>query len=59
LGGACDFCNVTPVPPASKITLKPGRHVVTYVVGAQRFPFEVNIRSGEDTRLIKTLEVTP
>ena len=46
----------TPIAPRSKISLKPGKHVVTFVVDAgKKFSFDVEIKSGEDFKLIKTL----
>ena len=49
----------TPIPPISKIALKEGKHQITFVVGkgdrAQRFEFDVNIKGGEDYRLIRKL----
>ncbi len=49
----------TPIPPISKIALREGKHQITFVVGkgdrAQRFEFDVNIKGGEDYRLIRKL----
>ena len=47
----------TPIAPRSKISLKPGKHTVTFVVeGGKKYPFDVEIKAGEDFKLIKTLE---
>ena len=50
----------TPIAPHSKISLKPGKHLVTFVANGKRYDFDVLIRAGEDTRLIKQLtDVAP
>jgi hypothetical protein len=54
-----DTGKTTPIAPRSKIALKPGKHVVTFVVSGKRFHFDVMIKPGEDTRLIKQLTDTP
>ena len=53
-----DTGKTTPIAPRSKIALKPGKHVVTFVVNGKRFNFDVAIKPGEDTRLIKQLADT-
>ncbi len=50
-----DTGKTTPIAPRSKIALKPGKHVVTFVANGKRFKFDVLIKPGEDTRLIKQL----
>jgi hypothetical protein len=50
-----DTGKTTPIAPRSKIALKPGKHTVTFVANGKKFNFDVAIRSGEDTRLIKQL----
>lgn len=50
-----DTGKTTPIAPRSKIPLKPGKHVVTFVANGKKFNFDVNIKSNEDTRLIKQL----
>jgi hypothetical protein len=46
----------TPIPPVSKLALKPGKHTVTFVIeSGKKFPFPIEIVSGEDFKLIKTL----
>jgi hypothetical protein len=53
-----DTGKTTPIAPRSKIALKPGKHVVTFVVNGKKFNFDVAIKPGEDTRLIKQLADT-
>ena len=50
-----DTGKTTPIAPRSKIPLKPGKHVVTFVANGKKFNFDVVVRPGEDTRLIKQL----
>jgi hypothetical protein len=50
-----DTGKTTPIAPRSKIALKPGRHIVTFVANGKKFNFDVVIKSAEDTRLIKQL----
>ena len=50
-----DTGKTTPIAPRSKIALKPGKHVVTFVANGKKFNFDVVIRPAEDTRLIKQL----
>jgi hypothetical protein len=50
-----DTGKTTPIAPRSKIPLKPGRHVVTFVANGKKFDFDVMIKPAEDTRLIKQL----
>src|SRR5262249_7350778 len=45
----------TPIAPLSKLTLKPGKHTVTFVVDGKKYNFPIEVKSGEVTRLIKTL----
>jgi hypothetical protein len=54
-----DTGKTTPIAPRSKISLKPGKHVVTFVANGKRYNFDVVIKSAEDTRLIKQLADTP
>jgi serine/threonine protein kinase len=49
----------TPIAPRSKVALKPGKHMVTFVVGGKKFDYEIVVRPGEDTRLIRKLDVAP
>jgi hypothetical protein len=50
-----DTGKTTPIAPRRKIALKPGKHVVTFVANGKKFNFDVAIKPGEDTRLIKQL----
>jgi hypothetical protein len=50
-----DTGKTTPIAPRSKIPLKPGKHVVTFVANGKKFNFDVVIKPAEDTRLIKQL----
>ena len=50
-----DTGKTTPIAPRSKIPLKPGKHVVTFVANGKKFNFDITIKSNEDTRLIKQL----
>ncbi len=50
-----DTGKTTPIAPRSKIALKPGKHTVTFVANGKKFNFDVAIKPGEDTRLIKQL----
>ncbi len=50
-----DTGKTTPIAPRSKISLKPGKHVVTFVANGKKFNFDVVIKPAEDTRLIKQL----
>jgi hypothetical protein len=55
-----DTGKTTPIAPRSKIPLKPGKHVVTFVANGKKFNFDIVIKPGEDTRLIKQLaDVNP
>jgi hypothetical protein len=55
-----DTGKTTPIAPRSKIALKPGKHVVTFVANGKKFNFDIVIKPGEDTRLIKQLaDVAP
>jgi len=53
-----DTGKTTPIAPRSKIPLKPGKHVVTFVANGKKFNFDVVIKPAEDTRLIKQLADT-
>ncbi|MCU1277798.1 MAG: serine/threonine protein kinase, partial [bacterium] len=54
-----DTGKTTPIAPRSKIALKPGKHVVTFVANGKKFNFDVVIKPAEDTRLIKQLADAP
>jgi hypothetical protein len=51
-----DTGKTTPIAPRSKIPLKPGKHVVTFVANGKRYNFDVMIKPGEDFRLIRQLD---
>lgn len=50
-----DTGKTTPIAPRSKIPLKPGKHTVTFVANGRNYNFDVVIKPGEDTRLIRQL----
>ena len=50
-----DTGKTTPIAPRSKIPLKPGKHVVTFVASGKSYNFDIVIRAGEDTRLSRQL----
>jgi hypothetical protein len=50
-----DTGKTTPIAPRSKIALKPGKHVVTFVANGKKFNFDIQVKAGEDVRLIKQL----
>ncbi|HNN97052.1 MAG TPA: hypothetical protein PKI03_32510, partial [Pseudomonadota bacterium] len=50
-----DSGKTTPIGPRDRIPLKSGRHVVTFVTNDKRVSVEVNIKSGEETKLVKDL----
>ena len=41
-----DTGKTTPIAPRSKIALKPGKHVVTFVANGKKFNFDVVIKPG-------------
>ena len=54
-----DTGKTTPIAPRSKIPLKPGKHVVTFLANGKKFNFDIVVKSAEDTRLIKQLTDAP
>ena len=50
-----DTGKTTPIGPRDRIPLKSGKHVVTFVTSDKRVSVEVNIKSGEETKLVKDL----
>ena len=54
-----DTGKTTPIAPRSKIPLKPGKHVVTFVANGKKFNFDIVIKPGQDERLIKQLADNP
>lgn len=47
----------TPIPKNSKISLEPGRHKVTFVVGDERFSYPITITAGKVKKLVRDLQV--
>ena len=54
-----DTGKTTPIAPRSKIALKPGKHVVTFVANGKKYNFDIVIKPGEDFRLIRELADAP
>src|SRR5205823_14780346 len=54
-----DTGKTTPIAPRSKISLKPRKHVVTFVANGKKYDFDVQIKAGEDFRLIRQLGDAP
>jgi len=52
-----DTGKMTPIAPRARIALTPGTHKVTFVVGAERFSYSVDVAAGETLRLKKDLPV--
>ncbi len=48
---------MTPIAPRSAITLSPGAHQVTFVVGDKEYTYRVTLAPGERKNLVKTLPV--
>ncbi len=48
----------TPVAPRAKISLRPGKHKVSFEVKGKKYHFKVKITAGQVTRLIKRLPVS-
>jgi hypothetical protein len=48
---------MTPIAPRAKIPLTPGKHIVAFVVGVERFQFPVVIEPGQVVKLNKNLPV--
>jgi len=46
----------TPIGPREKMALSPGRHVVSFVSGGRSFDYEIVVKSGEDTQLLRRLD---
>jgi hypothetical protein len=47
----------TPIAKRSAIVLKPGKHSVWFVVGAQKFKRSIVVSAGETAKLIEDLPV--
>jgi hypothetical protein len=54
-----DTGKMTPIAPRSKVPLKPGKHVVTFVADGKKFNFDVVVKPGEDVKLTKQLTDAP
>ncbi len=54
-----DTGKTTPVAPRSKISVKPGKHTVTFVVSGKKYNFDISVRSGEQVVLMKQLADAP
>ncbi|MBT8496559.1 MAG: protein kinase [Deltaproteobacteria bacterium] len=50
-----DTGKMTPIPPRTKLSLKPGPHRVTFVVDGQRYSYTVRIQAGKTTHLSRSL----
>jgi hypothetical protein len=50
-----DTGKTTPIAPRSKISMKPGKHVVTFVASGKKYSFDISVRSGEQVVLMKQL----
>jgi hypothetical protein len=50
-----DTGKTTPIAPRDRIALKAGKHSVTFVTSSKRVSFDVVIRSGEETKLVRNL----
>lgn len=52
-----DTGKMTPIAPRSAISLSPGAHQVTFVVGDKEFTYRITLAPGERKNLVKTLPV--
>jgi serine/threonine protein kinase len=52
-----DTGKMTPIAPRSAITLSPGAHQITFVVGDKEYTYRVTLAPGERKNLVKTLPV--
>ncbi len=52
-----DTGKMTPIAPRSAITLSPGAHQITFVVGDKEFSYRITLAPGERKNLVKTLPV--
>lgn len=50
-----DTGKTTPIAPRDRIPLKSGKHSVTFVTSSKRLSFDVVIRAGEETKLVRNL----
>lgn len=52
-----DTGKMTPIAPRAAISLPPGKHEITFVVGEQRFNYTITIAPGKNKNLVRTLPV--
>ena len=52
-----DTGKMTPIAPRSAISLSPGKHDITFVVGEERFNYTITIEPGQHKNLVRTLPV--
>jgi hypothetical protein len=52
-----DTSKMTPIAPRARIPLAAGKHVVTFVVGEQKFSYTIMVTPGQDYHLTKELPV--
>jgi serine/threonine protein kinase len=45
----------TPLTSKNRLPLRPGHHVVTFVVGTNRYGYEVNVVAGQEVKLVRKL----
>ena len=50
-----DTGKTTPIVPRDRISLRPGKHTVTFVSSDKRYNVDVVIKSGEETKVVKDL----
>ncbi len=50
-----DTGKTTPIAPRSKLEIKPGKHVITFVVSGKKYNYDINVKPGEEVRLMKQL----
>ena len=49
----------TPIAPLSRLPLRPGKHTITFTVDGKSYSYPIEVKSGEVTRLIKSLSGQP
>ena len=50
-----DTGKVTPIVSRDRIPLKAGKHIVTFVTSGKKFSYDVQIRGGEEFKLVRDL----
>jgi len=53
-----DTGKMTPIAPRAKISLAPGKHKVTFVVGRENWSYTITINAGETSKVTKDLPVS-